>query len=149
MKILMVCLGNICRSPLAEGILQAKANDQDLEWQVASAGTGAYHVGEAPDIRSQKVALAHGLDISAQRAQQFKRKDFESYDLVFAMDQSNYQNILALARNEQDRQKVHLILELSKGKKEDVPDPYWNDNGFEHVYQLLDKASDSIIQRFS
>lgn len=145
MKILMVCLGNICRSPLAEGILQAKADAQGLPWEVDSAGTGAYHVGELPDPRSQAVARKYGLDISDQRARQFKAADLDRFDLIFAMDRSNYQNILRLAKTEEQRQKVKLILEFTGSGETNVPDPYWDDNGFEHVYQLLDTACDRIL----
>ena len=145
MKILMVCLGNICRSPLAEGILQAKADDQHLAWQVDSAGTGAYHVGEKPDPRSQAIASKYGLEISGQRARQFKASDLKEFDLIFAMDSSNYQNILKLAQTEEQRQRVKLILEFTGAPESNVPDPYWDDNGFEHVYQLLDTACGRIV----
>ena len=145
MKILMVCLGNICRSPLAEGILQAKAEFNDLPWQVDSAGTGAYHVGEQPDPRSQAVARKYGLDISYQRARQFKAADLDEFDLIFAMDSRNYQNMLQLAANEEQKQRVKLILEFTGSEERNVPDPYWDDNGFEHVYQLLDTACDRIV----
>ncbi|MEL6656205.1 MAG: low molecular weight protein-tyrosine-phosphatase [Bacteroidota bacterium] len=145
MKILMVCLGNICRSPLAEGILQAKAQTHNLPWQVDSAGTGAYHVGEQPDPRSQAVAHKYGLDISTQRARQFKASDFDRFDLIFAMDSRNYQNILRLAKDEEQRERVKLILEFTGSHERNVPDPYWDDNGFEHVYQLLDTACERIV----
>lgn len=145
MKILMVCLGNICRSPLAEGILQAKADALNLPWEVDSAGTGAYHVGELPDPRSRAVAKKYGIDISHQRARQFKAADFDRFDLIFAMDRSNYQNILRLAKTEQQRQRVKLILEFTGSNESNVPDPYWDDNDFEHVYQLLDTACDRIL----
>ncbi|MEL6971864.1 MAG: low molecular weight protein-tyrosine-phosphatase [Bacteroidota bacterium] len=145
MKILMVCLGNICRSPLAEGILQAKARTHNLPWQVDSAGTGAYHVGEQPDPRSQAVAHKYGLDISTQRARQFKASDFDRFDLIFAMDSRNYQNILRLAKEEEQRERVKLILEFTGSNERNVPDPYWDDNGFEHVYQLLDTACERIV----
>ena len=145
MKILMVCLGNICRSPLAEGILQNKANTQGLPWEVDSAGTGAYHVGEQPDPRSQAVARKHGLDINYQRARQFERSDLDKFDLIFAMDRSNYQNILRLTKTDEQRERVKLILEFTGAGQTNVPDPYWDDNGFEHVYQLLNTACDRIV----
>ena len=145
MKILMVCLGNICRSPLAEGILQAKAESYKLPWQVDSAGTGAYHVGEKPDPRSRAVANKHGLDISHQRARQFKAEDLDRFDLIFAMDSQNLQNILRLASSEEQKQRVKLILEFTGSDERNVPDPYWDDNGFEHVYQLLNTACDRIV----
>ncbi|WP_020536650.1 low molecular weight protein-tyrosine-phosphatase [Lewinella cohaerens] len=140
MKILMVCLGNICRSPLAEGILKNKVKQHKLDWQVDSAGTGAYHVGQQPDPRSQAVAKKYGLDISIQRARQFRASDFDEFDLVFAMDRSNQGNILALATTQEQREKVHLILEFTGAADHNVPDPYWDDNGFEQVYQMLDQA---------
>lgn len=140
MKILMVCLGNICRSPLAEGILKNKVKQHKLDWQVDSAGTGAYHVGQQPDPRSQAVAKKYGLDISIQRARQFTALDLDEFDLVFAMDRSNQRNILALATTQEQREKVHLILEFTGASEHNVPDPYWDDDGFEQVYQMLDQA---------
>ena len=110
-----------------------------------SAGTGAYHVGEQPDPRSQAVARKYGLDISYQRARQFKAADLDEFDLIFAMDSRNYQNMLQLAANEEQKQRVKLILEFTGSEERNVPDPYWDDNGFEHVYQLLDTACDRIV----
>ncbi len=140
MKILMVCLGNICRSPLAEGILQSKVHSDSI--QVDSAGTAAYHVGELPDQRSIAVAKKYGIDLTKQRARKFSVKDFDTFDLIYAMDASNYQNILDLARNNEDEQKVKLILnEIDSESNSDVPDPYYGENdGFENVYQMLDTA---------
>lgn len=146
MKILMVCLGNICRSPLAEGILQNKVKQQQLDWWVDSAGTGAYHVGEQPDPRSRAVAQKHGIDINMQRARQFTAADLEKFDFVFAMDRSNYRNILALATTPKQKEKVHLILEFTGAAEHNVPDPYWDDNGFEQVYQMLDKACSRLLK---
>jgi protein-tyrosine phosphatase len=147
MKILMVCLGNICRSPLAEGILAHKT--QHLSVEVDSAGTSAYHVGEAPDIRSIKTGRAHGINISNQRGRQFEAGDFERFDLIYAMDSSNLQNILKLARTEADKAKVKLLLnERTPGTNESVPDPYYGgDNGFEDVYRMLDEATDVILKK--
>jgi len=147
MKILMVCLGNICRSPLAEGILQHKVNQQNLNWQVDSAGTGAWHVGENPDPRSIETARDHGIDISHQRARQFRAADLETYDLIFAMDSSNYSNIMRMAATASQEQKVDLILNLVEpGRNVNVPDPYYGgDSGFEKVYQMLDQACDRLI----
>lgn len=146
-RILMVCLGNICRSPLAQGILESKVDGSIVE--VDSAGTAAYHVGESPDPRSVATARQHGIDISAQRGRQFTVSDFDAYDHIYVMDRSNYQNVLRLARNDNDRNKVKLILnELFPGEDREVPDPYYGgDQGFEHVYELLDSASDRIIER--
>ena len=146
MKILMVCLGNICRSPLAEGILKNKVELEQLDWWVDSAGTGAYHVGEQPDPRSRAVAQKHGLNINTQRARQFTATDLEEFDFIFAMDQSNYRNILSLATTPRQREKVHLILEFTGATEHNVPDPYWDDNGFEQVFQMLDKACSRLLK---
>ncbi len=148
MKVLMVCLGNICRSPLAEGILKSKSSE--LGWKVASAGTGAWHVGNPPDPRSIKVASEHGLDISGQRAQQFQAAHFDEYDYIYVMDSSNYRNVMKLARDKSDEAKVEILMNMSRpGMNQAVPDPYWGDDGFENVYQMIDEACDSIISNFS
>lgn len=145
----MVCLGNICRSPLAEGILKHKVTQQGLDWEIDSAGTGAYHVGELPDVRSIAVAKKYGIDLTSQRARQFKVADFDSFDKIYVMDASNYRNVVHLARNEADRTKVELIRNVVRpGWNEQVPDPYWNDNGFEEVFQMLDEACDYIIKQY-
>ncbi len=150
MKILMVCLGNICRSPLAEGILQRKVEEKDLNWQIDSAGTGSWHVGELPDSRSIAVGEKYGIDLTTQRARQFKKIDLERFDLIFAMDSSNYQNILKLAENQAQKDKIKLIMnELNPARNEAVPDPYWDDDGFEKIYQMLDNASDKIIENYN
>jgi len=148
-KILMVCLGNICRSPLAEGILRSKVNSKNV-W-VDSAGTAAYHIGSTPDPRSIEVGYVHGIDISDQKARVFSQNDFDDFDYIYVMDQSNYDNILRLSRNESDRSKVTLILnELSPGENREVPDPYYGGNqGFENVYQLLDASCDLIAKRIT
>lgn len=149
MKILMVCLGNICRSPLAEGIMKEKIAVNNLDWQVDSAGTGSWHVGELPDPRSRKTAADHGIDITDQRARQFTRDDLNDFDLIFAMDSSNYQNILRLATNQVQKSKVQLIMNMANpGQNEGVPDPYWDDNGFEKVYQMLDVACSKVIDQY-
>ena len=142
----MVCLGNICRSPLAEGILKSKVSENVY---VDSAGTAAYHVGELPDKRSISVAKKYGIDLTNQRARKFTVKDFEAFDLIYAMDQSNYQNILSLSRNNEDEQKVQLILnKIDANSNQDVPDPYYGGNdGFENVYQLLDEACKIIASK--
>ncbi|MCB0638469.1 MAG: low molecular weight phosphotyrosine protein phosphatase [Lewinella sp.] len=148
MNILMVCLGNICRSPLAEGIMQAKIDSRGLDWQVDSAGTGAWHIGEAPDPRSRQIARQEGLSIDHQRARQFTPADFDHFDLILTMDRSNFQNVLRLAGNDQQREKVRLILEMANPRQDaDVPDPYWDDNGFRRVYDLLDDACDRILNQ--
>lgn len=143
----MVCLGNICRSPLAEGILKHKVDAHQVE--VDSAGTASYHIGEAPDIRSIMIARKHGINISQQLGRQFRVEDFDVYDRIYVMDHSNLQNVLRLARNDEDKAKVDLILnELKAGSNQDVPDPYYGgDDGFEQVYRLLDAASDNIVKK--
>jgi protein-tyrosine phosphatase len=140
-KILMVCLGNICRSPLAHGILQHMANESGLDWEIDSAGTGNWHVGQQPDKRSIRVAKSHGIDISGQRAQHFNAALFDEYDLIYTMDRNNYRDVLKLARNETDRKKVHLF--LADGE---VPDPYWDDNEFEPVFLLIEARCKEIIK---
>lgn len=151
MKILMVCLGNICRSPLAEGILSHKANENNLAIHVDSAGTAAYHVGEKPDSRSIKTAKSHGIDISKQRARQFTSEDFDNFDVIYAMDVSNYNNINALAINNEQKQKVKLILnELNQNSNASVPDPYYGgEDGFENVFSMLNEACDNIIVKIN
>ena len=147
MKILMVCLGNICRSPLAEGIMAHKLKGLDIK--VDSAGTAAYHVDEAPDHRSIKVARKNGINISNLRGRKFQVSDFDEFDLIYVMDDSNLQNVLALARSAEDKAKVDLILnESNPGKDLEVPDPYYGgDLGFDNVYKMLDEASDVILTK--
>lgn len=149
MKVLMVCLGNICRSPLAEGILKQRTKEAGLDWEVDSAGTSSWHAGDLPDRRSIAVAKSHGIDITDQRSRQFVKEDFENFDLILAMDASNYQNIKRLSSNEQDHQKVELIMNFEKpGYNQTVPDPYWDSDGFEGVFQMLDRACAKIIEKF-
>lgn len=149
MKILMVCLGNICRSPLAEGIMRNKIEAAGLDWTVDSAGTGNWHIGEQPDRRSIEVAQHNGLDISEQRARQFRAQDLDEYDLILAMDRNNYRDILRLAKTEEQKKKVHLIMDLAKpGDGTDVPDPYWDDNGFAQVYRMLEDACERIVEHY-
>ncbi|MEN8839186.1 MAG: low molecular weight protein-tyrosine-phosphatase [Flavobacteriales bacterium] len=149
MKILMVCLGNICRSPLAEGILATKAMKHNLNLIIDSAGTAAYHVGNLPDERSIEVAKKYGIDLTNQRARQFRVQDFEEFDIIYAMDSENYNNILNLVSSTDDENKVKLILnEIEPNSNSSVPDPYYGgDEGFENVYQMLDTACEKIIDR--
>ncbi len=149
MKILMVCLGNICRSPLAEGILQAKAAAKGLDWEIDSAGTGRWHVGQEPDSRSIAVAKKHGLDISHQRGRQFRAGDLDRFDLIFAMDSSNYQDIMRHANSPDDKAKIHLIMNMAEpGKNQAVPDPYYGTDGFDLVYDMLDRACEGIVKKY-
>ena len=138
----MVCLGNICRSPLAEGIMQHLANENGLGWQVDSAGTGNWHVGQGPDHRSVKTAFKHGIDISKQVCRLFKVSDFDEFDVIFVMDKNNLSNILAMARNNNEAKKVKLLL----GDKI-VPDPYYDDNQFEPVFNLIEAGCREIIEQ--
>ncbi len=144
-KILMVCLGNICRSPLAEGILKSKLDSN--KYIVESCGTSNYHIGGKPDKRSIDIAKKYGIDINDQRAAQFNINDFKTYDFIYVMDNSNYRDIIKLADNDHDKNKVILILEeLYPNKQLDVPDPYYdNEQGFENVFKMLNKACDNIV----
>ncbi len=146
----MVCLGNICRSPLAHGILQHKVDQQGLTAQIDSAGTNGYHNGELPDSRSMEIALRNGIDISYQRSRQIKRQDIEHYDLIYVMDSSNYNNVLSMTQSEEEAQKVIMIMnELDAGKNTNVPDPYYGgEDGFRNVFEMLDQATDRIIEKY-
>ncbi len=148
-RILMVCLGNICRSPLAEGILKSKVNSNNFF--IDSAGTGDYHIGGLPDKRSISVAKKHGIDITDQRCRQFQVADFDNFDLIYVMDNSNERNVLSLTRNENDKANVYLILnEIFPNENVDVPDPYHGgEKGFENVYSMLDKACTIIAQKLN
>ncbi|HLW15218.1 MAG TPA: low molecular weight protein-tyrosine-phosphatase [Flavobacteriaceae bacterium] len=145
-KILMVCLGNICRSPLAEGILASKVDTSKVF--VDSAGTSDWHVGKGPDTRSIATAKQFGIDISQQKARQFTVADFDTFDTIYVMDNSNYDNVIALARNEADKRKVKRILnEVIPGKNLEVPDPYYGgDSGFTNVYKMLEEAFDIVVK---
>jgi len=142
----MVCLGNICRSPLAEGILKSKVDPKQV--YVDSAGTAGYHVGSRPDSRSIEVARKYRIDITDQRCRKFTREDFTNFDLIYAMDRSNYSNIIALTNNESDIKKVRLLLEEVNMGTREVPDPYYGgEQGFEHVYGLINIACDAVAHR--
>ena len=139
-KVLMVCLGNICRSPLAEGILNSKTTSIIVD----SAGTGGWHVGNLPDKRSVAIAKINGIDLTNQRCRKFEINDFDEFDFIYVMDDSNYLDIISLARNESDKTKVHYILPDNKN----VPDPYYGgDKGFENIYIMLVDACDFIIKK--
>src|SRR5690606_3200984 len=143
-KILMVCLGNICRSPLAKGILKSKLKSE--VFFVDSAGTGAWHAGELPDKRSIAVAKKYGIDLTTQRSRQFCLDDFSAFDYIYVMDKSNYENVCRLAPNDEAKKKVQLILnEYHPDKNMEVPDPYYGgDNGFDDVYNMLNEACEKI-----
>ncbi|WP_222984409.1 low molecular weight protein-tyrosine-phosphatase [Flagellimonas meishanensis] len=147
-KVLMVCLGNICRSPLAEGILKSKVDTEHV-W-VDSAGTAGYHVGNPPDKRSIAVAKKHGLDISAQRCRKFDPMDFLEFDHIYVMDKNNYWDIVRLATNEGHKQKVKLLLDGTDLGIAEVPDPYHDGiDGFEKVFEMIDAACESIANKLS
>jgi len=148
-KILMVCMGNICRSPLAKGIFQKKINDNNLNVTVDGAGTGPWHVGEPPDERAQQIAIKYNIDISGYRARQFTVKDFDIFDKIYVMDAANFSEITYLARNDADRKKVDFILNAIEKNNKPVPDPYYGgDKGFETIYQLLDLACEQLIKQY-
>lgn len=147
---LMVCLGNICRSPLAEGILREKARAAGLSWEIDSAGTNGYHVGEAPHHLSQKVAWARDVDISRQRARKFNADDFQRFDKIYAMAGDVVREMRRIAGRNYDPAKVELLMnELHPGGNEDVPDPYYgSEPGYHEVYEMIDAAADRIIEKY-
>jgi protein-tyrosine phosphatase len=149
MKILMVCLGNICRSPLAEGILQHKVQKAGLNWKVESAGTNGYHTGEPPHYLSIKVASQNGIDISTQRSRKFTAADFEQYDKIYAMAEDVLDDMKMIAKNKFDTSKVDLLLnELYPDQNRDVPDPWSGpERGYHEVFALIEKACEQIIQQ--
>ena len=148
-KILMVCLGNICRSPLAEGILASKLDSDNFV--VDSAGTGHWHIGNHPDPRSVAIAKKYDLDISQQRGRQFSASDFSKFDYIYVMDSSNLENVLSLATTKAENAKVSLILDhIFPNENVDVPDPYYGgDLGFDNVYQMLDEACQKIASKLT
>jgi len=144
----MVCLGNICRSPLAEGIMRKNIEENGLNAQVDSAGTSNYHLGDSPDPRSIESGQKHGIDITNLRGRQFGVEDFDNFDLIYVMDNSNYKNVLSLARGEDDKAKVELLLNVSNPDQFlEVPDPYFGgEQGFENVYHMIDEACAQIAK---
>ena len=145
-KILFVCLGNICRSPMAEGIMRKKITEKNLSIEVNSAGTADYHVGERPDSRAIATSKSYGIDISELRGRQFKENDFDQFDRIYAMDASNFKNILRLARNENDEKKVHYFL-ADGNNGLDVPDPWFGEpEGFYSVFELIEKTCINILE---
>lgn len=147
-KILMVCLGNICRSPLAEGILKSKVDPQNVF--VDSGGTGNYHIGNPPDERSIAIALKHGIDIAGQRCRQFTKADFQRFDIIYAMDRSIHASIIALASDAKETSKVHLLLDAIASEIKEVPDPYHDgEEGFEKVFQMINSACEVIATKYN
>jgi protein-tyrosine phosphatase len=146
MKILMVCLGNICRSPMAEGLMQAKIDKYKLDVEVDSAGFEPFHSGDAPDFRATRVMKQHGIDISRQRSRLFRESDFDVFDRIYVMDSNNFNDVKSIAKNSIQMQKVDYILNISHpGTNKPVPDPYYGgEQGFEKTYQLLDSAAELI-----
>jgi len=149
MKVLMVCLGNICRSPLAEGIFRHKSSQLNVNILVDSAGTGGWHAGQAPDPRSIEKASEYGIDISKQKARKFSQEDFSNFDIIYAMDGSNFSDIIAMAKSQEEMDKVKIILnERYPSENKPVPDPYYGgEEGFENVYHLLNDACDKILEK--
>ena len=146
MRILMVCLGNICRSPMAEGLMRRKLLEANLTGKVDSAGTANFHIGKSPDYRMVQTGKIQGTPINDLKARQFSTQDFEDFDLIYAMDKANYKELISNARHERDKQKVLLILnEISPNEDLDVPDPYYDGmDAFKEVYELLDRATEAI-----
>lgn len=146
----MVCLGNICRSPIAEGVLRAKAKAAGLDWQIDSAGTNRYHIGEAPHRFSQKVCRQNGIDISGQRARRLTPSDFEEYDILYALAQDVYDDMYAIGGRNAPMDKVRFLLEeLHIDGSRDVPDPWYGDeSGYLPVFQLIEEACDAIIRKY-
>src|SRR5665213_136331 len=140
MKILMVCLGNICRSPLAEGVMQHLVKENGLDWHIDSAGTGGWHAGENPDRRSIRTARKHGIDISQQVCRQFSVDDFDAFDTILVMDTDNYRDVISLARDDKDVEKVRLLIIY-----QNIPDPYAEDNLFEPVFKLIEDGCKAFI----
>ena len=150
MKILMVCLGNICRSPLAEGILEWKAKQAGLNWTVESAGTNGYHIGEAPHHLSQKVAKLNGIDICHQRARRFTAADFNQYDKIYALASDVLEDMRSIAKQKFDPAKADLLMnELYPGENMDVPDPWYGpEPGYHDVYEMISDVCDAIIEKY-
>ncbi|MCK6639975.1 MAG: low molecular weight phosphotyrosine protein phosphatase [Bacteroidia bacterium] len=152
MKILMVCLGNICRSPVAEGVLRHRLTEAGIDHvHVDSAGTSGWHNGEHPDRRSSLNAKQNGVDISKQISRKFMIDDFENFDIIYVMDQSNYRDVTTLAASETHLRKVRLLLnEINPGSNMPVPDPYYGgEEGFQNVFELIDRACLRIVERIS
>jgi len=150
-KILFVCLGNICRSPLAEGIMLKLISDKNLPIEIDSAGTSNFHVGETPDYRTVLNAKKHGVDLTPLKARQFSEKDFNNFDVIYVMDKSNMTNVLAIAKNKEQEKKVELFLNtLFPNQNMEVPDPYFGgEEGFEDVFNLVYSTCEKMIEKYS
>lgn len=138
----MVCLGNICRSPLAHGIMESIVKEKGLDWEIDSAGTGDWHIGSPPDRRSTAIAKKYGIDISGQCCRQFTSGDFDRFDRIYVMDRMNLRDVLNMARSENDRKKVRLLLD-----KEVVPDPYYDDDQFDPVFLMVEEGCRKIVEQ--
>jgi protein-tyrosine phosphatase len=146
MKVLMVCLGNICRSPMAEGILEDLVQKANLDWQIDSAGTGAWHIGEQPDQRAIAVCAGRGIDIRRQRARQIAYADLDQFDLILTMDAENHSHVLSMSRTEVQRRKIQPIMSYGERRSGSVPDPYF-DGSFEEVFDLLHDLCRRIVEK--
>ena len=147
MKILMICLGNICRSPLAEGIMERKIKENGLSWEVDSAGTSGWHIGEPPDPRSIETAHRNGVDITHQRSRKIRSTDIDDFDRIYVMDDANLRDTLRYCHTEEEKSRVQKIMDvIAVSKLSNVPDPYFGEYGFELVYEMLDQACDKIIE---
>jgi len=147
-KVLMVCLGNICRSPLAAGVLRKKLEEHGVTAQVDSAGFEPYHIGDGPDERTVEIARKYGIDISGHTMRLFRKEDFDIYDRIYVMDQRNLRDVLFMARNEADKEKVdYLMNALNPKKNQIIPDPYYGDiSDFEHAFKLMSDACEKIAE---
>lgn len=151
LKVLMVCLGNICRSPMAHGLLEYKAKKLGLDWQVDSAGTSDYHRGQQPDARSIACMKRHGIDIANQTSRPVIKDDLTDYDLIYVMDRANLSDVTGMTTDENELNKIVLVMNMVYEQNPiDVPDPYFGvgDKGFENVYTMLDEATDKIIEKY-
>lgn len=148
MKILMVCLGNICRSPIAQGVMEKCIETHRLDWFVDSAGTNGYHNGEHPDPRAIQEAKRHDIDISNQISRQIKHADLDSFDLILAMDSNNLNYLKSMCKNSQQSSKICLLMDFAfPGQNIAVPDPYY-DHSFDQAYQLIKTACNSMVEEF-
>lgn len=148
MNVLFVCLGNICRSPIAEGILKRLYEQNGLDGNVESAGFESFHINDSPDPRAIQVCLQHGIDISQKKARLFREEDFQLFDHIFVMDQKNYQDVIEAAVNEADKKKVDFLLNLTNpGKNHPVPDPYYKGiDDCESVFDMMSKACEVLVK---